>query len=76
MVSQFALNEQNMNAVERILHYSELPSEGEAVTKNDPPLSWPNQGEIVFEGVELSYRPELPFVLKGVSFKINPGEKV
>lgn len=76
MVSQFAQNEQNMNAVERVLHYTELPEEGDALTPNDPPSTWPQNGGISFEDVELTYRPGLPLVLKGVSFDVRPGEKV
>ncbi|KAG6851582.1 hypothetical protein C0991_007925 [Blastosporella zonata] len=76
MISQFAQNEQNMNAVERVLHYAALPSEGDVATSNDPPTSWPTQGEIAFDNVELSYRKGLPLVLKGVTFKVRPGEKV
>ncbi|KAF7760155.1 hypothetical protein Agabi119p4_10831 [Agaricus bisporus var. burnettii] len=76
MVSQFAQNEQNMNAVERVLHYTELPEEGDALTPNDPPSTWPQNGGISFEDVELAYRPGLPLVLKGVSFDVRPGEKI
>ncbi|KAG6830985.1 hypothetical protein H0H92_013457 [Tricholoma furcatifolium] len=76
MISQFAQNEQNMNAVERVLHYAELPLEGDATTPNDPPLSWPSQGRITFENVKLAYRQGLPLVLKGVNFDVKPGEKV
>ncbi|KAF9042985.1 multidrug resistance-associated ABC transporter [Panaeolus papilionaceus] len=76
MVSQFAQNEQNMNAVERILHYSELPHEGDDESPDTPPPSWPDKGLIKFSDVELAYREGLPLVLKGVSFDVRPGEKV
>ena len=76
MVQQFAQNEQNMNAVERVLVYTELPPEGDAQTPNDPPVSWPEKGEIKFTGVEMVYREGLPLVLKGISFEVTPGEKV
>ncbi|KAJ7459489.1 multidrug resistance-associated ABC transporter [Mycena galericulata] len=76
MIALFAQNEQNMNSVERILTYAELPSEGDATTPNDPPSSWPDRGEINFRDVEMSYREGLPLVLKGVTFDIRPGEKV
>lgn len=76
MVAQFAKNEQNMNAVERILHYSELPPEGDTTTPDDPPPSWPEKGQITFTHTSLAYREGLPLVLKDVSFQVNPGEKV
>jgi ATP-binding cassette subfamily C (CFTR/MRP) protein 1 len=65
-----------MNAVERVLTYTELEPEGETRTANDPPQSWPAAGAISFEDVQLAYRPELPLVLKGVSFDVKAGEKV
>lgn len=76
LVSTYAQNEQNFNAVERILYYTELPNEGAATTPNDPPPTWPHSGEIAFKDVEMAYRPGLPLVLKGVSFYVKPGEKV
>ncbi|KIJ49226.1 hypothetical protein M422DRAFT_225864 [Sphaerobolus stellatus SS14] len=76
MVTQFAQTEQNMNSVERVIVYSELPSEGDLNTPNDPPPSWPTKGAISFNDVSLAYRPGLPLVLKGVSFEIKGGEKV
>ncbi|KIY72285.1 multidrug resistance-associated ABC transporter [Cylindrobasidium torrendii FP15055 ss-10] len=77
MVTQFAQNEQNMNAVERILVYTGLPSEGSPEQEDaDVPASWPHAGTIKFDNVDLAYRPGLPLVLKGVNFEIKPGEKV
>ncbi|KZT03607.1 multidrug resistance-associated ABC transporter [Laetiporus sulphureus 93-53] len=76
LVSTYAQNEQNFNCVERILHYADLPSEGNATTPNDPPPSWPEKGHVEFKDVELAYRPGLPVVLKRVSFTVNSGEKV
>ncbi|KAF7373650.1 Oligomycin resistance ATP-dependent permease YOR1 [Mycena sanguinolenta] len=76
MVSFFAQNEQNMNSVERLIVYAELPAEGAPTTPNDPPPSWPERGEIHFKDVEMAYREGLPLVLKGVNFNVRPGEKV
>ncbi|KAG5635612.1 hypothetical protein H0H81_010630 [Sphagnurus paluster] len=76
MVNLFAKNEQNMNAVERVLHYTELPSERAEATPDDPPMNWPSSGQISFTNVDLSYREGLPLTLKQVNFTINPGEKV
>lgn len=72
----FATSEQNMNAVERVLHYSELTPEGNDLSPIDPPPSWPARGMIKFINVKLAYREGLPVVLKGIDFEINPGEKV
>ncbi|KAF6760644.1 cadmium ion transporter [Ephemerocybe angulata] len=76
MVAQFAHNEQNMNAVERVLHYTDLQPEGALETPEDPDESWPQNGEIKFTDIQLAYRPGLPLVLKNVSFAIRPREKI
>ncbi|KIY65429.1 multidrug resistance-associated ABC transporter [Cylindrobasidium torrendii FP15055 ss-10] len=76
-VSQFAQNEQNMNAVERVLAYTQLPAEGRPEKETTiPSREWPQGGEIVFTDVTMAYRPGLPAVLKNVSFAVRPGEKV
>ena len=36
----------------------------------------PTNGEIKFEDVYLRYRPNTDYVLRGLSFEIQPGEKV
>lgn len=76
MISLFAQSEQNMNAVERVLHYAELPAEGSEDQTIVAPISWPTEGSIQFSDVKLAYREGLPFVLKGVGFKAGGGEKV
>ena len=65
-----------MNAVERLLEYTHLPSEGSITPFSQLPSRWPSAGQITFRDVHLAYREGLPLVLKGVSFKIKPGEKV
>lgn len=60
----------------QVLYYTELPAEGATHVPDDPPASWPEHGVIEFKDVDMAYREGLPLVLKGVSFKINAGEKV
>ncbi|PFH48819.1 hypothetical protein AMATHDRAFT_64587 [Amanita thiersii Skay4041] len=77
MVAQFAQTEQNMNAVERVLHYTDLPPEGNiGIPVIEPPADWPPRGDIKFDKVEMSYREGLPLVLKGISFEVHSGEKI
>lgn len=57
----------SVNAVERLTHYSsdELPQEApHDIPSKKPPVTWPERGEIVFDRIEMAYRPELPSVLK------------
>ncbi|KZT57357.1 hypothetical protein CALCODRAFT_434214 [Calocera cornea HHB12733] len=76
MVTQFAQTEQNMNAVERVEHYTKLDQEPEQTTPQDPPPTWPSEGNVSFKNVQMRYRDGLPLVLKGITFDVKPGEKV
>lgn len=40
------------------------------------PPNWPNEGVVEFKQVAMRYRPGLPLVLRGVSFKAAANEKV
>ncbi|OCF34538.1 hypothetical protein I316_03579 [Kwoniella heveanensis BCC8398] len=77
---QSAEVENNMNAVERVLWYSDstsLPQEAaHEVPSTMPAGPWPSTGAIRFEDVVMSYREGLPPVLKGLSMDISGGEKV
>lgn len=54
-----------------------LSLEAPARVKNKaPPSDWPQEGEVVFDNVEMKYREDLPMVLKKLSCTIRPKEKV
>lgn len=78
MVRQGAEVENDMNSVERVVHYGEaLEAEAPPVIEdNRPPKEWPAQGAINFDKVLMAYRPGLPPVLKGLSLDVRPGEKI
>ncbi|TLS29492.1 hypothetical protein PpBr36_02112 [Pyricularia pennisetigena] len=75
-VRQLAEVENGMNAVERLRYYGrELESEAPLKTIEVAP-SWPEKGEIIFENVEMRYRPGLPLVLRGLDMKVRGGERI
>ncbi|KAJ9148315.1 ATP-dependent bile acid permease [Pleurostoma richardsiae] len=77
LVRLYATNEQNMNSVERIKEYLDVEQEAEPIVeKNRPPENWPSLGSVEFIGYTTRYRQDLDPVLKNVSFKIAPQEKV
>ncbi|KAF8332585.1 P-loop containing nucleoside triphosphate hydrolase protein [Cantharellus anzutake] len=78
LVRQTAEVENNMNSVERVLHYAnELEQEAPHFIEATKPLpEWPSRGEIKFKDVVMSYRPGLPPVLKGLSLNVKEGEHV
>ncbi|XP_054263384.1 multidrug resistance-associated protein 1 isoform X4 [Macrosteles quadrilineatus] len=68
--------ETNIVAVERIKEYGETPQEAAWEVSPGPPSSWPDKGEVEFQNYQVRYREGLELVLKGISFRVNGGEKV
>lgn len=60
-----------MTAVERILQYTDLPTEG-AITTGDPlPSTWPSQGRLTFKNVNMKYDKDESPVLKVIRSRIQ-----
>ncbi|XP_029151980.1 ABC transporter C family member 12 isoform X3 [Arachis hypogaea] len=77
VLRQASRAENSLNAVERVGTYIDLETEAPRIIEtNRPPPGWPTSGLVEFENVVLSYRPELPPVLHGLSFTVLPTEKV
>lgn len=77
LVRLYAINEQNMNSVERVKEYLEVEQEAKAVIADArPPGNWPSQGAVQFINYSTRYRVDLEPVLKNVTFGILPGERV
>lgn len=53
---------------------SEAPRQSPAAAAPAP--SWPQQGRIAFQNVEMRYRDGLPLVLRNLSFTILPEETI
>ncbi|XP_023237649.1 multidrug resistance-associated protein 1-like isoform X1 [Centruroides sculpturatus] len=69
--------ETNIVAVERVIEYSETPTEAaweKPESKPDP--SWPQKGKVEFCDFSLQYRPELELVLKAIDCCFHPNEKI
>ncbi|KAI4250108.1 MAG: hypothetical protein L6R40_000280 [Gallowayella cf. fulva] len=63
-----------MNAMERIVEYSRMPiekQEGTAV-----PATWPAEGRLEVQGLVAGYAPDLPPVLKGLSFTVSRNQRI
>jgi ABC-type multidrug transport system fused ATPase/permease subunit len=77
LIRLYAMNEQNMNSVERVKEYLDVEQEAAAINeKNRPPANWPAHGSVEFIGYSTRYRRELDPVLKEITFKIEPRQKV
>ncbi|CEI41968.1 ATP-dependent bile acid permease [Fusarium venenatum] len=77
LVRLYAINEQNMNSMERIKEYLDVEQEADAIMEDSrPPVDWPQKGSVEFVDYTTSYRKELSPVLQNITLKIEPQEKV
>lgn len=68
--------ENSMISVERMLQYTTIPSEPPlTISESRPNCQWPAKGEIELRNVHVKYAPQLPFVLKGLTFTLPGGMK-
>lgn len=76
LVSSFTQTETMLVSVERLEEYScDLPQEPRGQWPQLG-ISWLSQGSVEFQDVVLVYRPGLPNALDGVTFRVQPGEKL
>uniref|UniRef100_A0A8C4Z714 ATP-binding cassette, sub-family C (CFTR/MRP), member 10 n=1 Tax=Gadus morhua TaxID=8049 RepID=A0A8C4Z714_GADMO len=76
LIFSFTQTEMQMVSVERTEEYSTcLPTEPQ---DHNPqvPASWPERGQLEFNGAVLCYREGLTNALDGVTLRVHPGEKV
>ncbi|EDW58559.1 ATP-binding cassette sub-family C member 4 [Drosophila virilis] len=75
---QTAELENEMTSVERVLEYTEQPSEPplETPEKFKPKTEWPSKGRIEFINFKLRYSPKEAPVLRDLNFTIESREKI
>lgn len=66
--------ELDMNAAERVIEYSNLPTE--SLDGVDPPAAWPSEGKLEVKDLVVGYAPDLPAVLKGLTFNVQRNERI
>jgi ABC-type multidrug transport system fused ATPase/permease subunit len=66
--------EQCMVAAERIMEYADMKVEFQA--GKQVAAAWPERGRIEVNGLVAAYAPEMPPVLRGVSFAAESGERI
>ncbi|XP_074285610.1 ABC transporter C family member 3-like [Silene latifolia] len=68
--------ENRIISVERILQYTSITSEPPLVIdENRPDKSWPFNGEVEIQDLEVRYAAHLPLVLKGITCTFGGGKK-
>ncbi|RFU26141.1 hypothetical protein B7463_g10197, partial [Scytalidium lignicola] len=66
--------ELGMNTIERIVEYIGLPTK--SLGGKTPPAAWPAAGCLEVNDLVASYAADLPPVLRGVTFGVNPNERI
>ncbi|KAM5445249.1 hypothetical protein MaudCBS49596_007731 [Microsporum audouinii] len=79
LVQVYAIIQQNLSSLERVLEYTETEQEPtrplKAAIEPIPP-AWPSKGGITFHNYTARYAPELEPALRNISFAIQPGQRV
>uniref|UniRef100_D8Q0Y8 Multidrug resistance-associated ABC transporter n=1 Tax=Schizophyllum commune (strain H4-8 / FGSC 9210) TaxID=578458 RepID=D8Q0Y8_SCHCM len=72
--------ELDLNSVERVVEYLDLPQEPPAIIEDHrPPAYWPSNNSeslVSVEDLSIRYSPELPAVIQNISFNLRGGERV
>lgn len=77
IVRLYAEVEMTMNSVERLQEYLDIEQEpAQYIPATQPPADWPTKGEIEVKDLSLRYSPELPLVIKDVTFDVASTSKV
>lgn len=70
----YANVEMDMNATERIVEYTRIPTEDQ--TDVEPPAAWPTEGRLEVRDLVVGYAADLPAVLNGLSFDVETKERI
>ena len=76
VVRMWSETENYMTSVERVVKYSQIEQEPGYQNQRQPPEHWPQHGQVQIKDLELVYYHGGPKILQGVTFTINPHEKI
>ncbi|OQU94778.1 ABC transporter transmembrane domain-containing protein [Cladophialophora immunda] len=71
---QYSNVELDMNATERIVEYSNITTENQGGV--DAPAAWPTEGNLEVNDLVVGYAPDLPPVLKGLTFSVTKNQRI
>ena len=71
---QYANVELDMNAIERVVEYSNIVTEDQ--TGDPAPAAWPTEGRLDVSNLVVGYAADQPPVLKGVTFSVRRNQRV
>ncbi|KAH6632214.1 P-loop containing nucleoside triphosphate hydrolase protein [Chaetomium tenue] len=73
-IRQYSNVELTMNAAERIIEYTDLPTE--PLGGVSPPAAWPQEGTLEVNDLVVGYADDLPPVLRRLTFRVDSNERV
>ncbi|RSL66397.1 hypothetical protein CEP53_003376 [Fusarium sp. AF-6] len=73
---RYASLELDMNALERVLEFTQVETETEIEAGGAVPATWPTQGLVQVCNITARYKPRGPDVLRNVSLTLQPGQRV
>ncbi|KAL9184039.1 hypothetical protein ACHAXT_002125 [Thalassiosira profunda] len=69
-------SEASMTSLERVMAMTEIAQEEDKSCHPEPvDETWPDNGDLTFDDVNLRYRPGLPLSLEGLSFSLQSGQR-
>ncbi|KAH9987847.1 P-loop containing nucleoside triphosphate hydrolase protein [Xylariaceae sp. FL0662B] len=76
LIRYYTANAKNMVALQRVQSYVGLTQEAKEATGGKRPTGWPFSGVVQSKDVSARYAPNLDYVLPGLSFTIEPLQRV
>lgn len=78
LTRSLSIIESKMVSVERIIEYKSLPSEQSETYFNSSnlPLNWPSVGNINIKNLIVSYREDLPIIIRNLTVNFEAGKKI
>ncbi|RMJ16359.1 hypothetical protein CDV36_003945 [Fusarium kuroshium] len=73
---RYASLELDMNALERVLEFTQVETETETEAGGVVPATWPTQGLVQVCNITARYKPRGPDVLRNVSLTLQPSQRV
>ncbi|KAL1961056.1 hypothetical protein VTO42DRAFT_4944 [Malbranchea cinnamomea] len=70
----YANVELDMNATERVVEYASIEVENQGGV--DAPAAWPTEGRLEVHDLVVGYAPDLPPVLRGLTFTVEKNQRV
>lgn len=76
LINFWTLMETSIGAISRVRSFEKVPTEDLPPENQDPPVTWPSEGSIIFQDVDMSYEPAASPILRHITLNIPPGSKL